>query len=167
MDIVKNSVNGVRGRIEIKTEKNLFTEINLIFPLSLAIIDGMVIKSADNFYILPVSDIIESVKLKPGMIVGIENRASIIHLREEIIPAINIGDFFGYSKDAENCAIAVIVHNDDKKYGLLIDDIISKKEVVIKSLGNKFKNLRGISSCAVLSGGKIGFVLNVEEIVSA
>lgn len=167
MDIVKNSVNGVRGRIEIKTEKNLFTEINLIFPLSLAIIDGMVIKSADNFYILPVSDIIESVKLKPGMIVGIENRASIIHLREEIIPAINIGDFFGYSKDAENCAIAVIVHNDDKKYGLLIDDIISKKEVVIKSLGNKFKNLRGISSCAVLFGGKIGFVLNVEEIVSA
>ena len=124
MDIVKSSITNARGRIEIKTEKNQYTEINLIFPLSLAIIDGMIIRSGDIYYIIPVTNIIESLKLNTKMLVSIKNKTSVIHLRNEIIPAIDLNQFFYGLAKPDRTDIAVIILNDDKKYGLFVDYII-------------------------------------------
>jgi two-component system, chemotaxis family, sensor kinase CheA len=166
MDIVKNIVTRARGRLELKSEPGRYTETSLIFPLSLAIIDGMIVRNKENYFIVPVSFIVEALKINQNMLMSIENKSNVIHLRNEIIPAIDIGDYFYRDcKQSEN-KIAVIVKNNEKKYGLLVDEIITKKEIVIKSLGNKFRDLRGISSCAILQDGEIGYVLDVEAMIA-
>ncbi len=171
MDIVKSAVVSNRGRVEIKTEKGRYTRTNLIFPLSTAIIDGMIIKSSGDFYIIPVSQIIESLKVTSGMINTINGREEVINLRGEIIPVINLSRYFNRQIAAAGDRaeiLGVIVENsDNKKYALIVDEIISKKEIVVKSLGSKFKDIKGISSGTVLHGGHIGFVLDVEELIGS
>ncbi len=185
MGIVKSAVTSSRGNVEIRSEKDQFTEITLIFPLSMAIIDGMIVKTEDTHFVIPATNIIESLKIEKNMIYTIENKTSVIDLRQEIIPVIQLRDFFdiqntfnqvethnhvethGYaSLRADARLLAVIVENREKKFAFVVNEIIAKKEIVIKPLNNKFKKLKGISSGTILQGGKIGFIIDVEEIVS-
>ncbi|MBN2738403.1 MAG: chemotaxis protein CheA [Spirochaetales bacterium] len=168
MDIVKTVVIGHRGRIEVRTEPGLGSEVRMLFPLSTAIIDGMIVESSGIYFIIPVSNIIESLKMEDNMVFRVKDSTEVIKLREEIIPIININDFFNRNgSDGNKRRLAVIVENNEKKkFAFIVDNIIAKKEIVIKSLGSKFEELDGISSGTVLQGGKIGFVLDVEQIVN-
>jgi len=165
MDVVKNTVNFAKGRVEIKTEKSLYTEIELIFPLSLAIIEGIIIRLSDRFFIVPVSNVAEIITLEGIQFHTIENRTKVLKLRDEVIRVISLYEFFDIQKKEEDLQ-AIIVDHQDKKYAILVSEVIAKKEVVIKSLGEQFKNLQGISSCTVLADNKIGFVINVDDIIS-
>lgn len=167
MDVVKSAMTTLRGRVEVDTVKDSHTEISLFLPLSMAIIEGMIVRVGINHFIIPVSTIIESLKLRPEMIHRIEDKETVINLRGEIIPAIYLNRFFKIESEYdEDKTLSVIVEDSNRKYALLVEEIVAKKEVVIKSLGERFSNLRGISSATVLSGRKIGFVLNVEELLS-
>jgi two-component system chemotaxis sensor kinase CheA len=168
MDIVKSTVSKLRGKIEIYSDVNSFTEINLIFPLSMAIIDGMIVTVGNSFLVIPVSNIIESLSLEEKMIHTVKNKVKVIDLRGEIIPVIELVEYFKLStaeRSNINYTVAVIVESSNRKFALIVDEIIAKKEIVIKSLGEKFKNLCGISSGTVLTGGKIGLVVNIDEVV--
>ncbi|MBN1523440.1 MAG: chemotaxis protein CheW [Spirochaetales bacterium] len=167
MDIVKTVAASARGRVELKTEKGKYTRIEMIFPLSTAIIDGMIVKSKGTHFIIPVSNIIESLNMEEEKIFTVQNNIEVIDLRGEIIPVIAVEDYFAqdvaFTENGTGRLLAVIVENNEKKkYALLLDDIITKREVFIKSLGAKFRDLRGISSGTILQGGKIGFVLDID-----
>jgi|GEM_PF-7029351 len=211
LDIVRTVTTASKGRIDIKTEKDRFTRFSLIFLLSTAIIDGMIVSVTGTSYIVPVHNIIESLKIEKNMLSSVNGRVKVLDLRKEIIPLVELSEYFrkssengngkksvndtnasgvvsvkaessgidvetgrsGGSAEAAGLAMSasmqlgVIVENSEKKkYALLVDEIIAKKEVVIKSLGHKFKKLQGISSGTVLHGGKIGFVLDIDKIVS-
>jgi two-component system chemotaxis sensor kinase CheA len=166
MDIVKTVVASSRGKIEIMSEKDMFTEISLIFPLSMAIIDGMIVKIYDTHFIIPVSNIIESIELDKNMIYKVQNEDNVINLRQRIIPIIWLKDFFNMNDILDDGKIlAVITESRDKQYAFIVNDIIAKKEIVIKPLSSKFRNLPGISSGTILPGGKIGFILDIDRIV--
>lgn len=167
MDIVKAAVGKSKGRIEIKTEQGKYTEFLLVFPLSMAIIDGMIVKIAGDTYIIPVANIIESVKAENSMFTQIKEKVEILHLREEVIPVINVKYVLELEKThCGRANIAVIVENDEgKKYALLVDELVAKKEIVIKSLGNKFKKLKGVSSGTILAGGEIGLILDIAQLI--
>jgi len=166
MDIVKTSVTSARGKIEIKSEKDQFTEISLFFPLSMAIIDGMIVKVQDIFFVIPVLNIIESLQVNEDMIYSIKEGTKVIDLREEVIPVIELTDFFNIEKvHNHKRMLTVIIEDRENKYALLVDEIIAKKEIVIKPLSSKFKELKGISSGTILSGGKIGFIIDMDKIV--
>lgn len=166
MDIVKNTVTNLRGYIDINSEKDKFTSINLVFPLSMAIIEGLIVDISGINFIIPVSNVIESLKLDKNMVHSVKHKSRVINLREEIIPIVELNDYFSLETGNQmERLIAVIIENNKKKYALIIDEIIAKKEIVIKSLGSKFAKLQGISSGTVLSGGKIGYVLNIEHIL--
>lgn len=167
MDIVKTTVNSHRGHIETRSEVGKYTEFNLIFPLSMAIIDGMIILIDGVHFILPVVNIIETLKIDESFVHKIEDREAVINIRKEIIPVINLRGFFNlHNTPRSEKELAIIVEHGKRKYAFVVDKIESKKEVVIKSLGDKFKNLRGISAATVLAGGKIGFIINIDQIVS-
>jgi two-component system, chemotaxis family, sensor kinase CheA len=166
MDIVQSVVSTNKGKIEIQTKKDQFTSFNLIFPLSTAIIDGMVVNIEDNNYIIPIASIIQSLKIKPEMIFTVNESIEVIKIREEVIPIINLKEIFEIPQVTGTNTIGIIVENSSsKKFIILVDEIIAKREVVIKSLGKKFKKLKGISSGTVLSGGKVGLVLDIDQIV--
>lgn len=167
MDIVKTTVHALRGHIDIKSEKGLYSQFNLVFPLIMAIIDGMIVKVDDVNFILPVSSIIETLKFDPKNIHSVENKESVVNLRKEIIPVINLRNYYDMHNTAQSIKeLIIIVEHNKRKYALVVDEIVAKKEVVIKSLGDKFKKLQGISAATILSGGKIGFIINIDEIVS-
>jgi len=171
MDIVKTVAKDNRGKVEIRTEGGAYTEVRLIFPLSTAIIDGMVVKSRGVNYIIPVSHIIESLNLTDRMVQSVKGSCEVINLREEIIPVIRMNDVFRVEEGeaAQNGkTLGVIVENNEKKkYVIIVDEILAKKEIVIKSLGGKFTELKGIVSGTVLQGGKIGFVVDVDQVINA
>jgi two-component system, chemotaxis family, sensor kinase CheA len=166
MDIVKNVVNSSRGKIVIQSERDKYTEISLVFPLSMAIIDGMIVKAQDTNFIIPVSNIIESIRLEKGMIHRVQDEDNVIKLRQHIIPIIRLKDFFNMGDVlAGEMLLAVIIESREKQYAFIVNEIIAKKEIVIKPLSSKFKKLQGISSGTILPGGKIGFILDIDQIV--
>lgn len=167
MDIIKTVTNSARGKVELKSEKDMFTEVLLTFPLSMAIIDGMIVRVHDYYFIIPVSNIIESIQIEKNMIYKIKNKRSVIDLRNEIIPIVEINDFF-YIRGSDNQErmVGIVIESQEKRYLFIVNEIISKKEIVIKPLSSKFSKLRGISSGTILPGGKIGFILNIDEIIN-
>jgi two-component system chemotaxis sensor kinase CheA len=167
MDVVKTMVARNRGKIEVKTEKGEYTEVSLYFPISMAIIDGMIVEASDTSFIIPVNHIIESLIVNQEMIHSIRSSMEVINLRDEVIPIINLSDFFNLDDVlGEETVVAVIVQNREKKFAFIVNRIIAKKEIVIKPLNKKFRDLRGISSGTILAGGKIGFIVDIEEVVT-
>lgn len=166
MDIVNTVVTSLRGKIEIQTEQGHYTQFNLIFPLNTAIIDGMIVRVADNLMVMPVSSIVSLMKLKNPEIHKVNDKVDVINFRDEPIPIIDIKKFFNMgTTDLTNTSGVVVENIDRKKFLLTVDEILSKKEVVIKSIGKKFEKLRGISSGTVLTGGKIGLVMDIDLIL--
>jgi two-component system chemotaxis sensor kinase CheA len=167
MDIVRSVVTENRGRIEIDTQRGKYSEFRLVFPLSTAIIDGMIVRVGGNLLILPIASVIESIKIAPGAVTSVNGRVEVLNLRGEAILVLRMHDLLGIDGSGGAAfQIGVVVENSEgRKFLLMVDEVISKREVVIKSLGDRFKNLYGISSGTVLAGGKIGLVLDVDQLV--
>jgi two-component system chemotaxis sensor kinase CheA len=166
MDIVHSFVLAHRGRIQIHTEAGKFTRIDLCFPISTAIIDGMVAEIKDLTIILPVSQVVESLHYQRMERYKVGGQIEVIKLRGRVIPVIDLGQFFGKGSSASESCIGVVVEDSfQKPFVLLLDRIVGKREVVVKSLGSRFDSLRSISSGTVLAGGKIGYIIDVEHII--
>lgn len=167
MDIVKTVVTNNRGRMEIDSHPGVGTTFRLIFPLSTAIIDGMITRNLDNTFIFPIASVIESLKVVPSMISSVNGSVEVCDLRGEPILVLRMDQVFSMDRPEEPpFLIGVVVENTDKhKFMILVDEVIAKREVVIKTLGNRFKKMRGITSGTVLAGGKIGLVVDVDQLV--
>lgn len=165
MDIVKEAVATAKGHIVTESKPGKGTTFSLFFPLSTAIIDGMLTRTGGNIFIIPIASIIESLKVKEEQIHQVATGVQVLDLRGRMIPIIRIAEIFDMVQ-TEASTIATIVENvNGEPFAVMSDEILAKREVVIKNLGACFKNLKGISSGSVLSGGAIGFVLDVEEII--
>lgn len=168
MDIVNSFVQANRGRIEIQTEADAFTRINLYFPISTAIIDGMITGVADLTLILPVSQVIESLNFQQFETFQVNGKIDVVNLRGTILPIIDLGIFFDRGPCQNKQCIGVVIENSvRKRFIFLVDRLIGKREVVIKSLGSRFKDLKAINSGTVLAGGLIGYIIDTEHIIQA
>ncbi len=167
MDIVKTVVTNNRGRMEIDTKPGVGTTFRLIFPLSTAIIDGMITRNLDNTFIFPIASVVESLKVEPSMLSSVNGAVEVCDLRGEPILVLRMDQVFSMDRpEPPPFLIGVVVENTDKrKFMILVDEVIAKREVVIKTLGNRFKKMRGITSGTVLAGGKIGLVVDVDQLV--
>jgi two-component system chemotaxis sensor kinase CheA len=167
MDIVKSTVTAGRGRVETRSEPGKFTEFSLVFPLSLAIIDGMIVTCAGIHYVVPVASITESLKIRAEDLSTVEGQVNVLEVRDEILPVIFLKEFFHGTLPEDRGGFAIVVIHENQKFALIVDSIVAKKEVAIKSLGKRFQRLPAITSASVLAGGHIAFVVNVEDIVRA
>ncbi|HAH61591.1 MAG TPA: hypothetical protein DCL73_05795 [Treponema sp.] len=165
MDVVKEAVAKAKGHITTESRPGKGTTFSLHFPLSTAIIDGMLIRTGENIFIIPISSIIESFKVKEEQIYQVAAGVHVLDLRGKMIPIIRIAEVFNMTNAGEG-KIATIVENvSGEQFAVMSDEILAKREVVIKNLGACFRNLKGISSGTVLSGGAIGFVLDIEQVI--
>lgn len=166
MDVVQTIVNENRGRIEIDSVLNEYTEVKMIFPLSTAIIDGMITKVSSNVFIFPIGSVIETIKITDYPISTISEKVEIATIREESIPMVRMHNVFNIDSEKDSIIGVICETSDKRKFIFVLDEVIAKREVVIKPLGARFSKLQGISSGTVLGGGKIGLVLDIDQIIN-
>ncbi len=164
MDVVKRAIEALHGRIHIETTRGVGTTFRFVLPITLAIIDGMLIAVGDESYIIPTRTVVESVQPQAEDIKTFANSSEMLLLRGELIPLLRLERIFGVQEakqDVTECLI-VVVEVVGRKVGILVDGVITQQQVVIKNLGRGINSSQYISGAAILSNGRVGLILNVE-----
>jgi two-component system chemotaxis sensor kinase CheA len=166
MDVVRRSIEGMRGRISIQTEKGRGTTFRLVLPLTLAIIDGMLVACGEERYIIPTLSILESMQPTPAMLATLTGAHEMINVRGEILPLLRLDRLFHVSNAKKELtdSLVVILEGVGRKFGLVVDEVITQQQVVIKNLGSSLTEVKYLSGAAILSDGQVGLIMNVEEI---
>ena len=168
MDVVRRNIDAMRGRVTIKTVPGQGTTFKITLPLTLAIIDGMLVACGKERYIIPTLSIIESIQPEPAMLVTQAESNEMLNMRGNILPLLRMDRLLG-AKDAiqdPTKGLVVIIEGSGRRVGLLVDEVIAQQQVVIKSMGEGVGDVPFVSGAAILSDGRVGLIVNVEGIVS-
>jgi two-component system chemotaxis sensor kinase CheA len=166
MDVVKRNVEGMRGRVAIASTPGKGTTLRMVLPLTLAIIDGMLIACGSEKYIIPSLAIVESLRPTPEMLAVMAGKGEIINVRGEILPLLRLHrllELQGEERPATDSHV-VVVEGLGRKIGLVVDDVVSQQQVVIKPLGGGIGDTEYLSGAAILSDGRVGLILNVDRL---
>ena len=166
MDVVRRNVEKLRGRIETQSELGKGTTFLLKLPLTLAIIDGLVVAVGNNHYIVPLSVVREIFQPLASTLFSVEGKEEMVLVREQLLPIVRLNQRLGVKSKIETPSegLLVVVESESKLYCMLVDDLLGKQEVVIKSLGETFQDASGFSGCAVLGDGRVGLILDTDGI---
>jgi two-component system chemotaxis sensor kinase CheA len=169
MDVVRRNIDAMRGRITIHTVPGQGTTFRITLPLTLAIIDGMLVACGDERYILPTLSVVESMKPEASMLVTQGGNHEMLNMRGTILPLLRMDRLLGAKNGIQDPtqALVVIVEGAGKKVGLLVDEVIAQQQVVIKTMGEGMGQVKFISGAAILADGRVGLIVNVEEIASS
>jgi two-component system, chemotaxis family, sensor kinase CheA len=167
MDVVKTNVSNVGGSISVESKLGHGTTIKIRLPLTLATIDGILISSGGLIYVVPISAIVEILKIKSDQVQGVMGR-EVIRLRENVIPLIRLHDRFS-SDNVQNQLAAefnvMVIKVGDKLSGLIVDQVLEPQESVVKSLGKFIGSLRGISGATIMGDGQVALILDTATLV--
>jgi two-component system chemotaxis sensor kinase CheA len=166
MDVVRGGINKLRGRVDIDSVPGQGTTFNIFLPLTLAIIDGMLVGVGQERFIVPTLAIRESLRPQPGMVSQVQGKGEVISVRGKLIPLIRLSDKLGLPCVAQDpCdGIVVVVDSGARNRALLVDSLIGKQEVVIKSLGDTFKHQKGMSGAAIMGDGRVALIIDPDAI---
>lgn len=169
MDVVKRNIQKLRGKIEITSAVGLGSTFTIKLPLTMAIIDGLVVRVGDDRFILPTTSVQRALRPLRESISTVHGLGEVLDLRGKFVPIHRLHQRFGISSDAQNPwdGIVVIVENAGKVSALLVDEMVSKQEVVIKNLGGFMQNLPGVAGAAILGDGSIALILDPGSLLNA
>ena len=166
MDVVKSGIEKFRGNLKIESEKGQGTKFTISLPLTLAIIDGMLVRVGDERYVIPTTAIARAFKPDKENCYTIQGRGEVLKERNRLIPVVRLRQLYSDKKDAKNIwdCLAVVVESKEAQKVLLIDELLGKDEYVIKSLGANLENIQIFSGGAILADGRIGLILDIHGI---
>lgn len=164
MDVVRKHIQKLRGRIDIESTPGKGTTFYLKVPLTLAIIDALVAGVGSERYIMPIYAVREMLRPTAGMISTVQGRAEMALVRGALLPIVRLHERFNVTpRSTDPCeALLIVSENAGKRYCLMVDELIGKQEVVIKSLGEKFQHVQGVAGGAILGDGRVGLILDLE-----
>jgi two-component system chemotaxis sensor kinase CheA len=168
LDVVRRNIERLRGRVEISSQSGLGTKFKISLPLTLAIIDGFIVKVGEERYILPTLSVRESFRPQPGMVTRVQNRAEVVNVRGRIIPLLRLNEVFGISSSSREATdgIVVVVEAGADLRCLLVDGLLHKQEVVIKNLNDMMVHKNQLlAGAAILGDGLVGLILDVNALV--
>lgn len=167
MDVVKKNVESLRGRIDISSAPGKGTTFTVRLPLTLAIIDGQVVTVGAGRYIIPINSIACSLKPCREQFSSVQCRGEMVKVQGDLIPVVRLYKLFGVVPATEEPteALLVVVEDDGKKCGLLVDDLSGRQQVVIKSLREGLGRVRGVSGAAIMGDGKVSLILDVPGLM--
>jgi len=165
MDVVKSTIESLKGTISLETKKGKGTKISISLPLTLAIIEALLITVNEHVYAIPIANIDTTQRKSDGELKVVQGQ-EVFLLRGEVMPLVRLRKLFGYEKkkDSSNEYI-IIVRLGNKKYGVVVDKLLGQEDIVIKSLGSLLNDVKEFSGGAILGDGRIALILDVASLI--
>ncbi|MCP9788296.1 chemotaxis protein CheA [Cyanobium sp. Maggiore-St4-Cus] len=166
MDVVRGSISRLRGSIDVESNVGKGTSFRIYLPLTLAIIDGMLVGVAKQRFILPTLSIQESFRPTRAMLSSVKGRGQIVNLRGNLIPLLQLGSRLGLQDGVQDPSegIVLIINSGGQPRGVVVDRLISKQEVVIKALGDTFQSQPVFSGAAIMGDGQVALILDPDAL---
>lgn len=166
MDVVKTNIEKLNGIIDIESEKGVGTTQKLKIPLTLAIIQALLVAVQEEYYAIPLASVIETVRVSQDEIYTVDGK-SVLRLRDEVLPIVRLADIFKVDSVLENTSevYVVVIGLAEQKMGVVVDYLVGQEEVVIKSLGYYLKGTEGIAGATVRGDGKITMIVDVAAMM--
>ena len=169
MDVVKQNIAKMRGKIEIDSVPGAGTTFRIFLPLTLAIIDGLIARVGDERFIFPTLSVCESFRPTPQMITRVQGKGEVVKVRDRLCPILRLYDHFQITpRTTEPCeGLLIVVESANQRRCIMVDELIGKQEVVIKSLDERFKSNKCVAGAAIMGDGRVGLILDARELVQA
>jgi len=167
MDVVKKNITALGGTVEIDSAEGYGMSVKVRLPLTLAIMDGMSVGVGEECYILPLSSVVESFQVQPGMIRTIGNTGRVVEVRDEYMPVLELEQVFGVPRfDFENVsAIMVVVEAEGGRVALLVDELLGQQQVVVKNLEANYRRVDDVSGATIMGDGRVALILDIGSLV--
>lgn len=167
MDVVKKNITALGGTVEIDSAEGYGMSVKVRLPLTLAIMDGMSVGVGEEVYILPLSSVIESFQVEPGVIKTIGGSGRVVEVREEFMPVLELERVFSVPRfDFENVGgIMVVAEAEGGRVGLLVDQLLGQQQVVVKNLEANYRRVDDISGATIMGDGRVALILDVASLV--
>jgi len=166
MDVVKTNIEKLNGIIDIESELEKGTVMKLKIPLTLAIIQALLVGVQEEYYAIPLASVLETVRINKDEIYTVEGR-SVMRLREEVLSLVHIADIFEVDRifDASEHAYVVVLGLAETKIGLIVDSLVGQEEIVIKSMGEYLKGMEGIAGATIRGDGGVTLIVDVAALM--
>ena len=166
MDVVKRNIEGLRGTVKVRSEFGKGSTFTVKLPLTLAIIDGMMVKVGSEVLTVPLSVIDKSVRPKPEEVKTVEGKGELIDIRGDYIPLVRLYELFEIPTEKldPTQALVLIVQSSKSRYGILVDDVLGQTQAVIKSIDKNFRKIDGTSGATILGDGRVSLILDIYGI---
>ena len=162
MDVVKTNIEKLNGIIDIESELGKGTVIKLKIPLTLAIIQSLLVGTQEEFYAIPLASVLETVRVPIDDIYTIDGK-NVLRLRDEVLSLVRLSDVFGVNKvfDGGDQTYVVIIGVAEAKLGIIVDTLVGQEEIVIKSMGDYLQNIPGIAGATIRGDGRVTLIIDV------
>lgn len=166
MDVVKKAIEKLRGKVEIFSKEGKGTRFLVRVPLTLAIMDGIIVRVGEERYIVPTVFIKETLKPRQEDVFSVHQKGELIRVRENFIPLIRLHQLVGVDTMKRNPweTLVIVVENEGVQKCLMVDDLVGKQEVVIKNLGERLKDVKGVAGATIMGDGRAGLILDIHGI---
>jgi len=167
MDVVKRNIQSLGGRIQVESTAGKGSCFKVNLPLTLAILDGQLVKVGSETYIIPLISIVESLQVDNELVNRVSGDMALYRLRDENVPILPIYQMFGLKTEytSINNALLVVVEADGQKVGLMVDNLLAQQQVVIKSLKENYQQVIGISGATILGDGSVAMILDIPGMI--
>ena len=167
MDVVKRNIQSLNGSVEVTSAAGIGSTFIIRLPLTLAILDGQLVKVAKHTYIIPLISIVESLQIDIAKVSRVGKDLDVLRLRDEYIPILRLYEIFNHQGAIESLdkTLLVVVENDNQKVGVLVDDLLSQQQVVIKSLEANYHKVDGVSGATILGDGRVSLILDISGLI--
>lgn len=163
MDVVRRNIRSLGGSVDVRSKEGEGSTFTIRLPLTLAILDGQLIKVGQETYIVPLVSIIESVQIHKEKVNVISGRGEVYKLRDDYIPIVRLYHIFGLQAESTTLdkGLLVVVEAEGKKVAMFVDDLLGQQQVVIKSLETNYKKVEGLSGATILGDGTVALILDI------
>ncbi|MCL2042970.1 MAG: chemotaxis protein CheA [Treponema sp.] len=165
LDVVRRQIDKLNGTVTVSSEKGKGTKFTIKLPLTLAIIQGLLVRVGTEIYSIPITSVIESLRVKPDEIKKIDNY-EVFNIRSDVISLLRLNRLFGLkTEERQDYHFIVIVGTAEKKMGFMVDSLIGEEDVVIKPLRDQFTNSPGIAGASILGDGSVSLIIDVSQLL--
>ena len=170
MDVVKRSIENLRGEVFIDSETDKGTTITVRLPMTLAIIEGLMVAVSDEKYVIPLSHVEDCIEYEANESTTSQGQnqtaADLIRVRDKLVPFVSLREWFDVGGERPEIEQIVLVRMRDQLFGLCIDHVVGQHQTVIKNLGKLFKGKTGLAGATILGDGGVAMIIDVNQLVS-
>jgi two-component system chemotaxis sensor kinase CheA len=176
MDVVKRNVQQLNGTVSVASAKGRGSTVTVELPLTLAILDGLLVRVADRTLVLPLLSVIETVPLQDRQIERVAEKGEVVVIREESIPLLRLSRYLGFGQgisapgpaatESSSRKLTVIVEAGRRKVGLVVDELLGQQQVVVKSLERNLHRVEGLMGATILGDGRVAPIVDVAGIAA-